>query len=361
MIYVIDTIGPESGMPKYDEMFYNEVTSKGEALKVLSNYESRFSTPLLLNFYHSGKLGNILKLLISFFKLLCFYISHRKDVFIYQSFGLRFIDIIFISIFVLSKRSFVLVHDVFEITNSKEKYTGKKFKIQQWVYNHLIRNIICHSQIAVDMIREKTSFAGNLILFPHFPYRFDKSYNEANIPDEIKKSIVDGKVNYLMFGQLRESKGVDYIVDAMPYLKDNERINVVIAGSDKGKLITGWNAPANVKMILRYITEEEENFLFCNCDVVLIPYKEVYQSGVMETIVNFRKPAILSDIRAFREFNAEYPSFAKIFKPTTGKGLADMMTEYITVNKKFNDTDLKKYYDNHDTQLLIDAINTVIS
>lgn len=360
MVYLIDTIGTEAGMPKYDEMFYNEFQSKGIDVQVLSNYESNFSRHFICNFYHSGKVGNILLLLMSYLKVLFFFLGHTKDIYVYQSFGLRYIDILFISIFRYSRKTFVLVHDVFEITSTTKKFEGRKFKIQRWFYNHCINNVICHSQIAVDVLKNKTSFSGNIILFPHFPYRFDKSYNEANIPAELKNAVVPGKVNFLMFGQLRKTKGVDYIVGAMKYLQDNEAVNVVIAGSDKAKLLQGWSAPDNVKLVLRYITEEEENFLFCNCDVVLIPYKEVYQSGVMETIVNFRKPAILSDIRAFRDFHRNYPSFSKIFKPATCEALAQTMIEYINSVKQYSQDELDKYYSNHDIQQLIDAMNSIL-
>ena len=93
---LIDTIGKETGMHLYDEAFIKGFEDAGKSLVVLSNYEDDNVKPLIKNFYHRGKVGNILFLLLSLFRIFCYRLNHIHDIFIYQSFGLRFIDIIFI-------------------------------------------------------------------------------------------------------------------------------------------------------------------------------------------------------------------------------------------------------------------------
>ena len=134
MIFLIDTIGKETGMHLYDEAFVKGFENAGKNLIVLSNYKDNNVRPLIRNFYHRGKVGNIILLSLSLFRLSCFRLRHMRDIFIYQSFGLRFIDILFI-LFILGRQTlFVIVHDVFEITNADGTPSGIKYKIQKWMY-----------------------------------------------------------------------------------------------------------------------------------------------------------------------------------------------------------------------------------
>lgn len=343
-------------MHLYDEAFVKEFAKEKQEVKVLSNYGSAYSIPLIRNFYHSGKLGNVLSLIYSCIKLFSFYLKHRTDVFVYQSFGLRYIDICFLSTICGSKNLFTIVHDAFEITNNNEKPCGKKFKIQKWVYKHWIRKVICHSKETVDTLKEYCNYSGQIILYPHFRYHFDKSFDLSNVGEDVKSSIIEGKQNLLFFGQLRLTKGVDVLIDSFQYLREEKGINIIVAGVDKGKLMENVKIPSNVVKILRYIKDDELNFLFTKCDVVLLPYKEIYQSGVLETVIHFEKFAIMSDVRAFNDFVTEYPSFGVIYSPNTGEYLAETIVSLKNHNYKYLKEDKIKYEKAHDAKILINKI-----
>ena len=51
----------------------------------------------------------------------------------------------------------------------------------------------------------------------------------------------------------------------------------MVAGSDKGRMMVDLEVPENVVKILRYINDDELKFLFSNCDVMILPYKEIYR------------------------------------------------------------------------------------
>ncbi len=352
MIFLVDTIGKETGMHLYDEAFVKEFAREEFEVRVLSNYSESYSIPLLRNFYHSGKAGNVILLLYSWVRLFLFYIRHRKDVFVYQSFGLRYIDIAFLLIFWRTKHLYTVIHDTFEITNSKGTLSTRKFVIQKWVYNHWMKKIICHSEQSVETLKKKCDYSGQIILYPHFRYHFNKCFDLSKVGEDVKSSIKKGNKNYLFFGQLRISKGVDVLTESFKYLTDNDDLNIIVAGSDKGMLMSNVEVPSNVVKILRYIKDDELNFLFTKCDAVLLPYKEIYQSGVLETVIHFEKYAVMSDLCAFKEVVLKYPSFGTIYSPNDGKSLANCLKSLV-LHSGYSESDKLSYEKAHDIKILI--------
>ena len=357
---LIDTIGKETGMHLYDEAFVKGFEDAGKSLVVLSNYEDDNVKPLIKNFYHRGKVGNISFLLLSLFRMFCYRLNHIHDIFIYQSFGLRFIDILFILLFWGDKRFFVVVHDVYEITDANGIPFGIKYKIQKWTYQHCIKNVICHSHQSIEVLKKDAHFTGNIIYFPHLRYCFDKTYKVESLSQEVLNTIEKNKINCLFFGQLRPTKGVDVLKDAINILKDNEDINIIVAGQDKARLMIDDETPKNVRKILRRIDDNELNYLFSMCDVVLLPYKEIYQSGVVESVIHFGKFAIMSDCRAFKELITLYPSFGVTYSPNNGETLASCIIEQINQRRNYEKVDIDRYSADHDVKILIKKIDEIL-
>lgn len=358
MIYLIDTIGNETGMNLYDKAFHDEFQKKNVKVVTLSNFEGTDVLPLLCNFYHGGAVKKVLGLVKSWIKLLAFKLKHTKYIYVYQSFGLRFIDIIFLLLFAGRKKAFVVVHDVFEITDGQKG--GFKYKLQKFVYNHWIKNAICHSEQAIETLKNEAGYKGNVLYYPHFRYNFSKDFNEADIVDEVKNAVAPNKVNMLFFGQIRETKGIDVLIDAFKDIVEAEDFNVVIAGSDKSEIMKDVKLPENVKAICRYVKDDELNYLFTKSQVVLLPYKEIYQSGVLETVVYFQKYAIMSDVRAFREFVEKYPSFGVTYSPNSGAALAECMKVAAGMSCTYSDKDIQKYEDDHDIEILKRQMDKVL-
>lgn len=359
MIYLIDTIGNETGMNLYDKAFHDEFRKKDIDVATLSNFEGDGVLPIIHNFYHGSRVKKILGLAKSWAKLFCFKMNHPNDVYVYQSFGLRFIDIIFLVLFVRRRKSFIVVHDVFEITEGQKG--GFKYKLQKFVYTHWVKNIICHSEQAIETLRNEAGYNGNVLYYPHFRYNFSKFFNEAEIIDEVKNTVEPDKVNMLFFGQIRETKGIDVLIDAFEHIEKIENLNVIIAGSDKSEIMKSVRLPKNVKAICRYIKDEELNFLFTKSQVVLLPYKEIYQSGVLETVVYFQKYAIMSDVTSFRVFVEKYPSFGITYTPNNSLALTECIKQYMTNSCEYSAYDIQKYKDDHDIDILKKQMDTILN
>ena len=355
MIYLVDTIGTETGMHLYDQSFCNTLQAKGVAVRVLSNYSTADGRQKALfpNFYHGGKLLMMVKFAWALFVFALFRLSH-SGTYVYQSFGLRLIDQFFIRI-IGRKNLFVIVHDIFEITGTNGEDARKAQKIA--FYQSHIPAIICHSENALHTLHD-FGYQGRTIYYPHFSYEFSKEINPHEVAPEIKEAVKTDKINFLFFGQLRQTKGITILQKAIDILKQKDFAgNIIIAGMDKEHFIDETQQPPFVQTILRYITDSELNHLFSTCQYVLLPYTEIYQSGVLEVVIYFRCPALMSDIPYFSQMIDQFPSFGHLYHPNTPEALAELMTRIIKGNvtggKYFVEKDIAKYNELHEPSRLI--------
>ena len=354
MIYLIDNIGTETGLHLYNSMFYDNYKKSGKEVVVLSNYKDEHTKHFFSNFYHGNKIQKAFNFTIALIKTCLFSLCHRNDVFIYQSFGLRKIDQFFI-LAIQSKNKYVLVHDIFDIKDSEnEAINNKKIRF----YKDKIQQIICHSKRTENDLRS-FGFEGKIVYFPHFRYNYDeqmKNYKDSNVGEDVRQSIVMGKYNLLFFGQVRESKGIDVVLDSLDYLNRVDNLNIIVAGTDKQKLVNVDNEK-HLKKVLRYINNDEMMFLYSHCDYVLLPYKEVYQSGVMESMLYFKKPGIMSDVEYFSNVGKTYPSFGIIYSPNNAESLACIIKNICSGKYDnyafYKIEDVRRYNDAHDVTTVI--------
>ncbi len=109
----------------------------------------------------------------------------------------------------------------------------------------------------------------------------------------------------LMFGLMRPYKGIDVLLEAwrgvggQGQIEDAELWIAGLPKMDISALRTG--APANVRFAPRFIGDEELPGWFERADLVVLPYRQADQSGVLFTALAFGKPLLLSDVGGFPE------------------------------------------------------------
>jgi glycosyltransferase involved in cell wall biosynthesis len=106
----------------------------------------------------------------------------------------------------------------------------------------------------------------------------------------------------LCFGLMRPYKGIDVLLQAWRGIEDAE---LWVAGMPRMD-ITHLRAiaPPNVRFVPRFITDPELPAYFQRADLVVLPYREIDQSGVLFTALAFGKPLLLSDVGGFPEVAA---------------------------------------------------------
>lgn len=106
----------------------------------------------------------------------------------------------------------------------------------------------------------------------------------------------------LCFGLMRPYKGIDLLLEAWRGIDSAELLIAGMPRMDIAPLLAA--APANVRFDARFIGEEEIPTYFSRADLVVLPYREIDQSGVLFTALAFGKPLLLSDVGGFPEIAA---------------------------------------------------------
>jgi glycosyltransferase involved in cell wall biosynthesis len=112
----------------------------------------------------------------------------------------------------------------------------------------------------------------------------------------------DGRPVVLMFGLLRPYKGVADLLAAWRGIDGAELWIAGMPRMDLAPLLAA--APPGVRLFPRYVPERELAAMFRRADLVVLPYREIDQSGVLFTALAFARPLLLSDAGGFPEVAA---------------------------------------------------------
>ena len=145
----------------------------------------------------------------------------------------------------------------------------------------------------------------------------------------------------LFFGQIDEYKGIEKLIDAASLLvSENPEIVLMIAGKPKRqlkytaqlKLQAAKILPErNVLFRLQFIPVDEVETYFAAADCLVLPYKRIYQSGVIFLAYRFGLPIIATDIGSFREDVIDGVT-GFICKPDDAKDMAEKIRMFFKSN-----------------------------
>jgi glycosyltransferase involved in cell wall biosynthesis len=117
------------------------------------------------------------------------------------------------------------------------------------------------------------------------------------LPDEL--AAVDKPV-VLCFGLMRPYKGIDVLLDGWRALRPDAELWIVgMPRMDIAALRAA--APPGVRWVARFVADDELGAYFERADLVVLPYREIDQSGVLFTALAFGAPLLLSDVGGFGE------------------------------------------------------------
>jgi glycosyltransferase involved in cell wall biosynthesis len=123
--------------------------------------------------------------------------------------------------------------------------------------------------------------------------------HERPLPPEL--AAVRGPV-VLFFGLVRPYKGVDVLLEAWRGVQGAELWVVGMPRMAMAELRA--SAPSSVRFVERFVEDTEVAALFRRADLVVLPYREIDQSGVLFTALAFGRALVLSDVGGFAEVAA---------------------------------------------------------
>lgn len=171
--------------------------------------------------------------------------------------------------------------------------------------------VIVHKSTNIQAIQKEFGVSTeNVVVIPHGNYEFfvdptislQASRKKLNLPSQVEI--------LLFFGTIKPGKGIDVLIPALAkVVQKRPNLRPVIAGRPCGGLTSDWlkeqlkTYDIEGKIILRdqFIPDEEVQFYYHASDVVVLPYTQISESGVIKYAQSCGKPVICSDLPEFKE------------------------------------------------------------
>jgi D-inositol-3-phosphate glycosyltransferase len=142
----------------------------------------------------------------------------------------------------------------------------------------------------------------------------------------------------LFFGRIAPYKGLEYLLTAFQaILRNDPDCRLLIAGEpmqgyeeylDRIRaIISQTGIQDHLIQKLEYIPDEDTELYFKAADVLVLPYKDIFQSGVLFLGFSFGLPAITADVGSFREDVAPGRR-GFLFEPGNPTSLADSIEQF---------------------------------
>jgi len=136
-------------------------------------------------------------------------------------------------------------------------------------------------------------------VYDHFGQKMDKALARKQL------GLDPDRRTLLFFGLIRDYKGLDLLIDAMPLL--GPEYQLVIAGESYGSFekyeaqIAASGCTDRIKVFNRYIDDEEVPAFFSAADLCVLPYKSATQSGITAIALHFGLPLVATPVGGLAE------------------------------------------------------------
>ena len=174
------------------------------------------------------------------------------------------------------------------------------------------------------------------------PYGINNAVPDTQLtPSEAKRrlGIRDFEKTMLFFGRITPYKGLEYLLDAFhQILTRDEHCRLIIAGRPEVRdFKTYWDKIREVieedvragTILLRseFIPDDQTEVYFKAADVLVLPYRSIYQSGILFLGHSFGLPVLAADVGSLNEEIVEGQT-GFIFKPEDPVDLARVIERY---------------------------------
>lgn len=228
----------------------------------------------------------------------------------------------------LSKRMKMVltIHNVYPHTFSEDKkaqYAERFQKIKKQMDAFIVHTEETRKEVVNDfgIENERVNVVHHGIFAPN-------NY----IPKENK--VRGNELNFIMYGNLTDYKGVDIFVDAISKLPEayKKKVRGVIAGEMQNKELCNKlqedSKALNIEWYPYFLPEQELNERIDDANVIVLPYKQISQSGVLLLALYFRRFIITSDLPTFKETLHGFTD-DMFFESENSDSLTKLMMKYV--------------------------------
>tara|TARA_X000000368_G_C23040298_1_gene716546 strand:+ start:693 stop:1838 length:1146 start_codon:yes stop_codon:yes gene_type:complete len=196
------------------------------------------------------------------------------------------------------------IHDVSSFADpSSSSIVGRiMYKLTDLIFTH---NEFSREEIIkiAPLLKESIHIVphGNYIPFINIQKDKKKSREYLDLPAD--------KTILLFFGMIKKVKGLEVLLKSFRKVVDkNTNTILLIAGSPwqndfkvYQQIIDDNNLSENIILHTKFIPHEDIEYYYSASDLVVLPYKKIYQSGVLMMTLSYARPALVSDLPPLKE------------------------------------------------------------
>ncbi|OQK17904.1 hypothetical protein AU255_08595 [Methyloprofundus sedimenti] len=307
-ISIFDHVGKKAGMDYYSSSLAKGFVNQDCDVSVYSNFVG--IEPSIIDYvpvFEGHTLGGSVKKLFKFIRA-TLQASHdarkkKADLVVLHLFSAVPVMVPLILIPKLfGLKTAVISHDVSSFTDRDSSI------VQNLIYNVLTDNIIVHNQFSYETLLKSIAIKDpkKVVIIKHGGYL--DHIGERPQRETVRKELgLEPAGKYMLFfGQIKDAKGLDVLLDAMCKIPDD--IKLIIAGKPwrgdftrYGQQIESLGLTNRIVKMIRFIEDDEREKLFFSSDVNILPYRVIFQSGVLLMAMSHGLPVIASDLPANKE------------------------------------------------------------
>jgi len=218
-------------------------------------------------------------------------------------------------------------------------------KVDKFLTTIGLRNASMFLALSKSVEEELKRFAKDRKIYRSELPRYDYYQTDNNVNILALKSelgIAEDDQVLLFFGYIRKYKGLEILIKAFPKILEkfpNSYLLIVGEFYDNPstylKLIDRLNIEKKVKVINKYIPNEEISKYYKVSDVVILPYLSATQSAILNVTYSFKKPVIATDVGGLAEF-VEEGKTGVIIKSNSVDEIVKGYEEYLRIKDEVN-------------------------
>jgi D-inositol-3-phosphate glycosyltransferase len=328
-----------------------ELVAKGAVLDVIGSdsldFEEFHSTPGIKFFnLQSNRRSDVsmarkvFRLAMYYAKLIRYTVTAKPKIFhILWNNKFQMFDRTLLTLFfrLLGRKIALTVHNVNAARrDSKDTFVNRltlRFQYQ------LAHHIFVHTQrMKSELIQE---FGVDETRVTVIPFGINNAVpNTSLTPTEARQrlGLTANKKTILFFGRITPYKGLEYLIEAYQrFLTSNDSYRLIIGGRPENDCQSYWGEiqeqiredVQSGRILLRaeHIPDAETEIYFKAADVLILPYRQIYQSGVLFLGYSFGLPVLAADVGSLKDEIVEGET-GFVFRPQDPSDLAKAIERY---------------------------------
>ncbi len=205
---------------------------------------------------------------------------------------------------------------------------------------HLVDAIIVHTQRMKDELSVRFGVRPEMItVIPHGLNIRTPRTGVSKATARAYLGIDTASKVVLAFGLIDRYKGIELAIQAVTLLARSDRsVLLIVAGNPKRKseyvetlktLAEPLRATLQIRFDLRFVPVGEVESYFVSADCVILPYRKIFQSGILFLAYRFGIPVVATDVGNFREDIIENET-GFVCKPDDAVAMAETLSKFFS-------------------------------